>query len=460
MSISVSSVHLFNGKFLDKEPKRRHTEEDERGTVPVCISMSGMPPDSIIWARKKAMTKTPPDFQIFAKPVSYRCNLHCSYCYYLRKESIFPTEPAPQMTEDLLEKYIRGHIEAYPGNNVRFSWHGGEPTLLGIDRFRRIIELQQKHCPTDKHITNGIQTNGTLLTDDWGRFLAEHRFTVGLSLDGPEAIHDVYRTDRLGQGSHAAAMRGYRVLADHRIPTDILCVVNGHNVMFPLQVYRFFKSIGATHLSFLPLVEPLENGVSDRTVPPEEFGAFLCTIFDEWRANDIGTVKVQIFEEAARAAFGQDHSLCLFRPTCGDIPVVEAGGDVYACDHFVEPGWWVGNIADEPLAEILGSERLRRFGAAKRTSLPQSCRSCEVLAMCNGECPKNRFVTGGNETEKLNYLCAGYKLFFNHCTPFVQAVARQWRQQSQTDGRPGHTGRNDPCPCGSGRKYKKCCGRK
>lgn len=379
-------------------------------------------------SKRKAMTGTPLDFQIFAKPVSYRCNLNCSYCYYLGKNNVFP-EPSPQMTENLLERYIRGHIEAYPGNDVRFSWHGGEPTLLGIDRFRRIVELQRKHCPPGKHIANGIQTNGTLLTDDWGHFLAEQGFAVGLSLDGPAAIHDVYRTDRLGKGSHAAAMRGYRILIEHRIPTDILCVVNAHNVMFPLQVYHFLKSIGATHLSFLPLVEQLADGVSDRTVPPEEFGAFLCTIFDEWRKNDIGTIKVQIFEEAARTAFGQDHSLCLFRPTCGDIPVIEYNGDIYACDHFVEPAWRVGNIEEKSLAKILGSARLRQFGAAKRTSLPQSCRSCEVLAMCNGECPKNRFVTGGNETEKLNYLCAGYRLFFNHCRPFVQAVARQWRAQ-------------------------------
>lgn len=405
------------------------------------------------------MNRTVSDFQIFAKPVGARCNLNCSYCYYLKKNNQFAGEPSPPMTEDLLESYISRHIDAHPGETVPFSWHGGEPMLYGLDCFRRIVALQQKHCPPHKRIANGIQTNGTLLTDDWGRFLAHHRFAVGLSLDGPAEIHDMYRVDRQGIGTHEAVMRGYQVLVEHRIPTDIVCVVNACNVMFPLQVYRFFKTIGVRYVSFLPLVERLPDGVSDRTVPPEAFGAFLCTVFDEWRAEDIGAIKVQIFEEATRTAFGQDHSLCLFRPTCGDIPVVEYNGDVYACDHFVEPAWRLGNIAETSFTEILRSEPLIAFGEAKRTSLPQTCRSCEVLAMCNGECPKNRFVTNGENTEKRNYLCAGYKLFFNHCTPFVRAVSRQWQQPGKPCLRleKDSTGRNEPCPCGSGRKYKKCC---
>jgi len=366
------------------------------------------------------------DFQIFAKPAGYRCNLSCSYCYYLDKADLFPAEPKPLMTDELLATYIHRHIDAHPGNIVRFSWHGGEPTLLGLDYFRRIVKLQQQHCPPHKRIANGIQTNGTLLTDAWGRFLAKHGFSVGLSLDGPKDIHDLYRTTKQGTGSHDAAMRGYACLTKHKVPVDILCVINNENVMFPLQVYRFFTSIGAKYLSFLPLVERIPGGISERTVHPEAFGAFLCTVFDLWLAKDIGTIKVQIFEEAARTAFGQDHSLCLFRPTCGDIPVVEYNGDVYACDHFVLPAGKIGNIQETTLAEILNSKPLADFGAAKRTTLPQSCRSCEVLAMCNGECPKNRFVERAGEIEKCNYLCAGYKLFFTHCTPFVQAISRQW----------------------------------
>jgi uncharacterized protein len=405
------------------------------------------------------MTRTVSDFQIFAKPVGYRCNLDCSYCYYVKTNSLFAADPSPHMSEALLERYVGQHIAAHPGETVRFSWHGGEPTLFGVDWFRRIVALQEKLCPPYKRIANGIQTNGTLLDDDWCRFFSRHRFAVGLSLDGPREIHDLHRVNRQGTGSHDAAMRGYRLLIKHRIPTDILCVVNSYNVMFPLQLYRFFKSIGVRHLGFLPLVERVGDGVGDDTVPAEAFGAFLCTIFDEWRVEDIGAIKVQIFEEATRTAFGQDHSLCLFRPTCGDIPVVEYNGDVFACDHFVEPAWRIGNIADTPLAEILRSDRLTAFGLNKRNALPQSCRSCEVLAMCNGECPKNRFVPSGDGSEKLNYLCAGYRLFFNHCSSFVNAVAKQWHQSvdSGNISIPSRTARNEPCPCGSGRKYKKCC---
>ncbi len=394
------------------------------------------------------MPRTINNFQIFAKPAGYRCNLACSYCYYLGKAGLFPAQPTPLMNDNLLETYIRQHIEAHQGKVVQFSWHGGEPTLLGLDYFRRIVLLQQKHCPQGKRVANGIQTNGTLLNDAWARFLAKHRFSVGLSLDGPQKIHDLYRKTRQGLGSHDAAMRGYACLVKHQVPVDILCVINDYNVMFPLQVYHFFTSIGIKYLSFLPLVECIQGGVSESTVHPEAFGAFLCTVFDQWLAKDIGKVKVQIFEEAARTAFGQEHSLCLFRPTCGDIPVIEHNGDVYACDHFVLPDWRVGNIQETSLAEILVSERLTAFGAAKRTTLPKICLSCEVLAMCNGECPKNRFVESEGEMEKGNYLCAGYKLFFTHCAPFVQEISRQWQK-------PTTVGRNEPCPCGSGHKFKR-----
>ena len=335
------------------------------------------------------------------------------------------------MSDVDLATYIDRHIEATTGNVVHFSWHGGEPTLLGLDYFQRIVVLQQQYCPDDKQITNGIQTNGTLLNHAWGRFLAKHRFTVGLSLDGPQEIHDIYRTTRHGHGTHSAAMRGYDCLREHDVPVEILCVINDQNVMFPLQVYGFFNSIGAKFLSFLPLVEQSPGGISERTVHAEAYGAFLCTVFDQWLANDIGNIKVQIFEEALRTAFGQDHSQCLFRPTCGDIPVVEYNGDVYACDHFVRPAFRVGNIVKTPLTEILDSPLLANFGATKRTSLPSICRSCAVLTMCNGECPKNRFIDIAGEKEKGNYLCPGYKLFFTHCLPFVQAVANQWHKQGK-----------------------------
>lgn len=407
------------------------------------------------------MTRVLKDFQIFAKPVGNRCNLACSYCYYLDTAEWCDAEQQPLMPEALLETYIKSHIDAYPGKIVQFSWHGGEPTLLGLDYFQRIVELQHKHCPPHKRVANGIQTNGTLLDDTWCRFLAKHKFAVGLSLDGPEELHDLYRRTRRGGGTHTGVMRGYSFLMRHGLPVDILCVVSGENVLFPLQVYHFFLSIGVRYLSFLPLVERLAHGkVSDRTVPAEAFGAFLCTIFDQWLTNGIGKIKIQIFEEAARTAFGQDHSLCLFRPTCGDIPVVEHNGDVYPCDHFVQPAYRIGNLRDTPLSEILGSKALTSFGADKLNTLPTVCKTCEVLAMCHGECPKNRFLEKDDEKERENYLCAGYKLFFTHCQPFIRAIAQQWQEPPDAKGhhRIPATGRNTPCPCGSGRKFKKCCG--
>lgn len=401
------------------------------------------------------------DFQVFAKPVSYRCNLACHYCYYLGKEELLRHDSSlPLMADGVLETYIRQHIAACSGGQVNFSWHGGEPMLAGIDYYRRIVALQDKHKSSGTNITNGIQTNGTLITDEWGRFLLKHRFTVGISIDGPGDIHDIYRRSRNDEGTHEAVMRGWAYLCQYKIPTDILCVVNDTSVMYPLQVYRYLKDIGGKNISFLPLVELKPEGAAEevtrRSVQAEPFGAFLCTVFDEWLANDIGTIKIQIFEEALRTAFQQEHSLCLFRPVCGDIPVIETNGDLYCCDHFVERKYFVGNIAEQPLKELLNCSSLRAFGAAKQQSLPQVCRDCEVLAMCNGECPKNRFVTVAGELEKVNYLCGGYRMFFNHCRPFIEAVAGQWVRQGAGD-RLQKTGRNDPCPCGSNKKYKRCC---
>jgi uncharacterized protein len=382
------------------------------------------------------------DFQIFAKPASYRCNLRCRYCYYLEKEKAFLSDSSPLMADDILERYISQHIDAHSGKSINFSWHGGEPTLLGIEYFQRIIKLQKKYCAPNKSITNGIQTNGTLLDDDWGRFLADNRFAVGLSVDGPQEIHDAYRCTRHGGGTHDSVMRGYEVLARHGVPVDFLCVVNDYNVMYPLQLYRFFTSIGANYLSFLPLVELQHlagSQVSERSVHPEAFGAFLCTVFDEWVAGGIGAITIQIFEEAARTAFGQNHSLCLFRQTCGDIPVLEYNGEIFACDHYVDSSHRVGNIRHTPLAELLVSDALLTFGEAKKNMLSGKCRSCDVLAMCNGECPKNRFVEVAGQEERENYLCAGYQLFFRHCKPFVEAVSHQWLQaQERSNTKTGH----------------------
>jgi uncharacterized protein len=379
------------------------------------------------------MVKASNQFQVFAKPIGSICNLNCSYCYYLKKRYLYPNGELFRMSDEVLEEYIIQHIDASPETVIRFSWHGGEPTLVGLTYFRKIVKFQRRHQPPNRLIANGIQTNGTLLNENWCRFFAAENFTVGLSLDGPKEMHDHYRVTNDQKPTFNQTMRGYKLLQKHRIYTNVLCVVSAYNVQFPLKVYRFFKQINAKYINFLPLVEPqlnAEGGVSLNSVPAEAWGKFLCTIFDEWRDNDIGEVKVQIFEEAIRTAFNQEHSLCIFRPTCGDIPVVEHNGDFYSCDHFVNIENRIGNIKKTPLVELLESQTQRAFGNAKLNTLPRYCLECEVRVMCNGECPKNRFITTPNGELGLNYLCSGYKRFFTHCKPFVSEVATEWRQQS------------------------------
>jgi uncharacterized protein len=378
------------------------------------------------------MVRASRDFQVFVKPIGPLCNLDCSYCYYLPKEALYPDDTNFKMPTEVLEKYIKQHIDASPEPVIRFSWHGGEPTLLGLDYFRKIVALQHKYKPPNKNVFNGIQTNGTLLNDEWCRFFAREGFGVGLSLDGPKEIHDQYRVTKDQKSSYEQVMRGYRLLQKHQVNPEILCVVNAYNVQFPLEVYRFFKQINARYITFLPLVEKrsdTERGVSEISVSAEDWGMFLCTIFDDWVISDIGQVKVQIFEEASRTAFNQDHSLCIFRPTCGDIPVIEHG-DFYSCDHYVDSENRLGNIKETPLVELLESPAQHKFGRAKVETLPRYCKECNVRGMCNGECPKNRFISTLDGEIGLNYLCNGYKRFFTHCQPFIAEVAALWRQQT------------------------------
>jgi len=365
-------------------------------------------------------------FQVFVKPAGAACNLACRYCYYLDKGSLSREAGPPGMPEDLLEEYIAQHIAASPDEIIRFSWHGGEPTVLGVNYFRTVVEIQRRLCPPGRRIANGMQTNGTLLDEEWGRFFAAEGFSVGLSLDGPRSLHDLHRLTRNGKPTFAETIRGYRILKRHGVPTDILCVVSAANVQRPAEVYVFLRGIGASTVTFLPLVvrQPdSPEGVSPDSVPSEAWGDFLCAVFDEWQSRDIGRVKVQIIEEAARTAFGQEHSLCLFRPVCGDIPVVERNGDFYSCDHYVDAEHRLGNIRETPLVSLLETPAQSAFGLAKLENLPRVCRSCDVLVMCNGECPKNRFSLAPDGEPGLNYLCAGYKKFFRHVRPFVDAVA-------------------------------------
>ena len=420
---------------------------------------------------EEKVVKASREFQIFAKPAGALCNLDCRYCYYLEKASLYPGAGSFRMADAMLEAYIVQQIAIAPEAEVHFSWHGGEPTVLGLDYFRRIVALQRKHRPEGSRITNGIQTNGVLLTDEWCRFLAAERFSVGLSLDGPPALHDAYRLTKDGKATHKQVMQGYRLLRQHRVPVDLLCVVHAQNVRHPREVYRFFREIKAQYLSFIPLVEPQPaspGGVSDRTVPAAAFGAFLSTIFDEWVRQDIGRIIVQTFEEAARPAYGLGHSLCVFRPTCGDVPVIEHNGDFYLCDHFVTPAHRLGNIGETPLLELLESPAQEAFGRAKQETLTRQCRACAVLEMCHGGCPKDRIARTPEGEPGQNHLCAGYRAFFTHCRPYTARMAAlRWAGQpperlmeelraEEVKAVPAAR-RNDPCPCGSGRKYKKCC---
>jgi uncharacterized protein len=373
------------------------------------------------------------EFQVFAKPVGSLCNLRCSYCYYLEKKGLYPETAHFHMNDDILEKYIVQHIEASTEPVIAFSWHGGEPLLAGIEFYKKVLTLQSAHKPDDKVILNGIQTNGTLINKEWSRFFADNGFLIGISIDGPAELHDIFRRTKDDGSTADQVIAGIQLLKTCGILPELLCVVNAENVRYPLIVYNFCKQLGAKYLTFLPLVEhnpSAATGVSEKSVPSEEFGHFLSTIFDEWLTKDIGEIKIQIIEEAARKAFNQDHTLCIFKVNCGGVPVVEHNGDFYSCDHYADKTHLLGNIKDHSLAYFLDSEFQKEFGMAKSVSLPDFCIACEVKPMCNGECPKNRFILTPDGSPGLNYLCRGYKYFFNHISPFVEAIAEEWGNQN------------------------------
>jgi uncharacterized protein len=376
------------------------------------------------------------EFQIFVKPVGAACNMHCSYCYYLGKKDLYPGAGAVRMNDEILEKYIIGHIEAATDDIIMFSWHGGEPLLAGIDFFRKAVQLQHKYKPPGRTIINGIQTNGTLLDEEWCRFLAAEGFIAGVSIDGPGDLHNKYRRTHKKSPSLHHVLRGFELLQKHGVKTEILCVLNSSNVKFPLVIYNFFKQLGTRYITFLPLVVQQHGsgtGVSAESVAANEFGFFLKEVFDEWVEKDIGKIKIQIFEEAARTAFNQEHTLCIFKVNCGGVPVVEHNGDFYSCDHYVDNEHLIGNIKNNSLAGLLDSPEQKAFGRAKSVTLPRYCTECTVKEMCNGECPKNRFIKAPDGEPGLNYLCRGYKLFFTHCRPFVEAIRVAWKDQNSVN---------------------------
>ncbi|MDR2910902.1 MAG: anaerobic sulfatase maturase [Bacteroidales bacterium] len=368
------------------------------------------------------------DFQVFIKPVGANCNLKCSYCYYLGKGYISDKGTTLIISDETLEKCIKQHFEASSGHTVLFTWHGGEPLLAGINFYEKVLLLQKKHLPKGKNFLNGIQTNGTLITKEWCEFFAANKFAVGISIDGPEVFHNAMRHTSDKAGSFEKTLNGCLLLREYGVNPEILCVVNSYNVKYPLIVYDFFKMLGVDYITFLPLIEKNNKSAS---VPALEFGLFLSAVFDEWLKSDIGSVKIQIFEEALRTAFNQEHSLCIFRERCGSVPVIEHNGDFYSCDHFVEKNRPLGNINEHSLVHFLKHPIQKAFGDIKLNTLPQYCIECEVRNMCNGECPKNRFIKSPDGEPGLNYLCEGYKYFFNHCKPFINSVSEVWKTDNK-----------------------------
>ena len=362
------------------------------------------------------------------KPIGPICNLDCEYCYYLEKEKLYPRGENFRMTEAALAHYVEQYIRVSPGPHVEFVWQGGEPTLMGLDFYQRAVALQKRFLPAGWTCSNAMQTNGTLLDDAWCRFFKEESFLIGLSLDGPAHLHDPYRYDKAQRPTHPQVMRGLRLLQAHGVEYNVLCVVNRLNAEHPAEVYRFFKERGVTWIQFIPIVEHLGGtAVSDRSVEPEAYGRFLSAIFDEWVRHDVGRVFVQVFEECLSVWAGFSANLCIFARTCGRALAMEHNGDVYACDHFVEPAYKRGNIHLVPLAEIVDSPEQVQFGRDKEDGLPDYCRRCEVRFMCNGGCPKERFMLTPDGEPGLNYLCAGYRRFFNHVDPAMRRMAALWK---------------------------------
>jgi len=383
-------------------------------------------------------------FHIMTKPIGPICNLDCAYCFYLEKENLYPQTKHWAMTPEVLERYIEQYIAAQPGDEVHFAWQGGEPTLLGVDFFRLVVALQGKHAG-GKTIHNALQTNGTLIDDEWGKFLAENKFLVGVSIDGPRELHDHYRVDKGNAPTFDRVMRGLTTFKDHKVEFNTLTVVNRRNSQYPLEVYRFLKEIGSGFIQFIPVVErraaePSPDGlvliqpsfesaaeVTEWSVEALVYGKFLACIFDEWVKKDVGRIFVQQFDVALESWLGMEASLCVFRKTCGSALAMEHTGDLYSCDHFVYPEHKLGNIAEHHLQQMVDSEQQKHFGLAKRDSLPRMCRECEVRFACNGECPKHRFISTPDGEAGLNYLCAGYKHFFHHIDPYMQFMAAELR---------------------------------
>jgi len=398
----------------------------------------------------------PAAFHVLAKPSGPICNLDCTYCFFLSKEALYPGDRF-RMTDEVLEAYIRQLLEAHTAPEVTIAWQGGEPTLMGVDFFRRAIELAERYRRPGQVLQHTMQTNATLLTDEWCALLREHDFLVGVSIDGPRELHDTYRVDKRGAPTFDKVIAGLRLLQQHAVDVNVLCTVNAANQDHPLDVYRFFRDdLGLRHVQLIPIVE--QDDLS-RSVDPETWGAFLIAVFEEWVRHDVGSVYVQMFDAALASWVGAPASMCIFGETCGNALALEHNGDLYSCDHFVDPPYLLGNILHTQMVELVASPQQRAFGDAKRDTLPRYCVECPVRFACNGECPKNRFTTTPDGEPGLNYLCAGYRAFFLHVDGVMRLMAARLRaggfaDEVMTTLRTAP--RNEPCPCGSGRKAKVC----
>lgn len=401
------------------------------------------------------MSRASQPFHVMSKPTGAICNIGCKYCFYLEKEHLYPNNKNFRMSDEVLEAYIKDYIAAQPTREVTFAWQGGEPTLLGVDFFRKVVALQKEHAGGHT-VANCLQTNATLLNDEWCQFFHENQFLLGISIDGPEHIHDTYRVNKKGGATWAKVMHGIELCRKHRVEFNTLTCVHKANVSHPHEVYNFLKKIGSTYLQFIPIVErkPTDSAralgldlaeppdphtppdqqdpaMTEWSVPPRAYGKFLCDIFDKWARNDIGKTFVQIIDVTLGKYVKAPGGLCVFNETCGNALAIEHNGDLYACDHYVYPKYHVGNILNQSLGDIVDSHQMRQFGKDKRDTLPRQCRECDVRFACNGECPKHRFAYTTDGEPGLNYLCPAYLKFFRHTAPVMKLMAN-YLQRGQT----------------------------
>lgn len=381
---------------------------------------------------------------VMLKPAGAHCNLACKYCYYLEKNKLYPTAQRHLMSDEMLEQFTREYIEAQTMSQVLFTWHGGEPLLRSIDFYRKALSLQQKYAG-GRRIANIIQTNGTLLTDEWCEFFAQNHWLVGISIDGPQPDHDHYRLTAAGKPSWKKVMQGIKLLKKHGVEWNAMAVVNAYNANHPLEFYRFFKENGCQFLQFTPIVERLtrhedgrtlasladkdEISLSEASVTPEQWGYFLCAIFDEWVRKDVGKIFVEIFDCTLANWMGISPGICAYSKECGHAGVMEHNGDVYSCDHFVFPEYKLGNIRDHSLIDMLYGEQQQEFSRLKHSSLPRQCKECDMEFACHGECPKNRFMKDKYGDSGLNYLCLGYYHYYQHVAPYMDYMKQELMAQ-------------------------------